>query len=288
MSTLNVLSPFLRNYLGKLHHLRMCSGKSTTTPSKEATPVHPDDYISRDPGEIDVVTPKIDTTALFIDNVDDEHEKRCRIADIRNISRLRPAHKNMLHNIKPYKAPQSWIHTTLKYNRVMFGRYGTASHVDPRLCFYSETELDERNEYERVAHPYTIQEMMKRNVDDKAAKRQEIVDREKDIDKKLLKLDQWTRELNDKVAKREADARAAKERKERLVEEVRRQFGFKMDTRDERFQEMLAQKDKEDRKKQKEIKRKQKEEKMLAKLMHKNEQPTPATVDGTVELATKV
>lgn len=283
MSTLNVLSPVLRNYLGKLPHIRMCSGKTT---AKEVSPPHPDDYISRDPGEIDDVTTKTDMTALFIDDVEDERDKKRRIAAIRNISRLEPQHKNMVHNVKPYKAPQSWIHTTLKYNRIMFGRYGMASAVDPRLCFYSETELDERNEYERVAYPYTIQELMKRNADNKAAEKQAIIDRENEIDKKLQKLDQWSRELNEKVAKREAEAKAAKERKERLVEEVRRQFGFKMDARDERFQEMLAQKDKEDRKKQKEIKRKQKEEKMLAKLMQKNDEIPVEAVEANVKVTT--
>jgi hypothetical protein len=36
-----------------------------------------------------------------------------------------------------------------------------------------------------------------------------------------------------------------------MVEEVRRHFGFKLDTRDERFKEMLEQKEKEYKKKQK-------------------------------------
>ena len=94
--------------------------------------------------------------------------------------------------------------------------------------------------------------------------------REKEIEKKLLKLDQWTKDLESKIAKREAEAQAAKERKERLVEEVRREFGFTLDTRDDRFKELLAQKEKEDKKKQKEAKKKIRDAKMVEKLQQKS------------------
>lgn len=108
--------------------------------------------------------------------------------------------------------------------------------------------------------------MIERSRQQIAAKQAAISDREATIAKKLGKLDQWTAELNARVAKRESDARAARDRKDRLVEEVRRQFGFKVDARDERFKELLAQKEKEDKKRQKEVKKKLKDERMLAKL----------------------
>lgn len=109
-------------------------------------------------------------------------------------------------------------------------------------------------------------QMIERSRQQIAAKQAAISDREATIAKKLGKLDQWTAELNARVAKRESDARAARDRKDRLVEEVRRQFGFKVDARDERFKELLAQKEKEDKKRQKEVKKKLKDERMLAKL----------------------
>jgi len=51
-----------------------------------------------------------------------------------------------------------------------------------------------------------------------------------------------------------------------LVEEVRRHFGFKIDPRDERFKELLEQKEKEERKKAKEAKKKARQERITAKL----------------------
>lgn len=206
-----------------------------------------------------------DHSAILIgDESDALREEQIQLS--RNKSRLLPQHRNMLMGTKPYEEPQSWIHTTLKYNRMQFGRHGLASGVDPRICFETPKELEDRAEFMKVAYPHTVQEMIVISQKERLAKKQIIQDREENITKKLDKLDQWTTELNVKIAKKEMDARAAKERKDRLVEEVRRQFGFKVDTHDERFKELLAQKEKEDKKKQKEAKKKQKDERMLAKL----------------------
>lgn len=218
--------------------------------------------------EEEVATDSI-ATVFFED--EDNKSKESTIAKNRNKSRLLPQHQNMLKNTVPYDQAQSWIHNTIKYKRMMFGRYGLASGVDPRMCCYTNKEVEAQKEYERVAFPFTLQHMMKENEKMKKEKAAEIRKREDDIEKKMAKLDTWTKELNAKIAKKEADAKAAKERKERLIEEVRRQFGFKLDSRDERFQELVAQKEKEDKKKQKEERRKIKEEKMLARLQQRTE-----------------
>jgi hypothetical protein len=51
-----------------------------------------------------------------------------------------------------------------------------------------------------------------------------------------------------------------------LVEEVRRHFGFKIDPRDDRFKELLEQKEREERKKAKEAKKKAKQQLVMARL----------------------
>ncbi|XP_016925969.4 large ribosomal subunit protein mL64 [Drosophila suzukii] len=180
-------------------------------------------------------------------------------------SGLQPQHKNVLLNKLPYQEPHSWIHMTEKYQRQAFGRYGAQSNVNPKICFDARGEKDGR----QVMQLETLLKMLEKNRAHKAEELEKITAREEDIAKKMEKLKQWKADLHAKVAKREADAAAAIQRKERLVEEVRRHFGFKVDTRDERFKEMLEQKEKEDKRKQKEAKRKAKEEKMMAKLVEK-------------------
>lgn len=53
-----------------------------------------------------------------------------------------------------------------------------------------------------------------------------------------------------------------------------RHFGFKVDSRDERFKEMLEMKEREDKKRQKEAKRKLKEAKVMEKMVEKNTSET--------------
>lgn len=79
-----------------------------------------------------------------------------------------------------------------------------------------------------------------------------------------MKMDEWTADLKAKIAKKQADLEAARSRKERLVEEVRRHFGFKISPHDERFKEMLAQKEKQEKKKKKEAKKQAKLDKLTS------------------------
>lgn len=71
----------------------------------------------------------------------------------------------------------------------------------------------------------------------------------------MAKMGQWKAKLHEKIAQKEAQLEAAKREKDRLVEEVRRHFGFKISPHDERFKEMLAQKEKEEKKKKKAAKK---------------------------------
>ncbi|XP_026468142.1 growth arrest and DNA damage-inducible proteins-interacting protein 1-like [Ctenocephalides felis] len=179
---------------------------------------------------------------------DDEIDRERIIEEKRNKSRLLPQHRNMVLGKVPYQEPQSWIHETVKYKRMMYGRYGSSSNVNPALCWPDKVDLEDTLEYERVKYPETIPEMMKKVAEEKKQKAEAMRARDEEIAKKLLKLQD--------------------ERKDRLVEEVRRHFGFKLDPRDEKFQEMLAQKEKADRKQQKELRRQAREAKIAANLLN--------------------
>ncbi|KAI8116927.1 hypothetical protein FF38_02964 [Lucilia cuprina] len=187
-----------------------------------------------------------------------------------NKSGLLNQHQNVLHNKCPYKEPNSWIHLTEKYQRKTYGRYGSSSGISPRICFSTKEDNISKSRYEKFAEPETVQSMISKYKFQQKCKTDEILKREEDINKKLEKLEQWKQELNSRIMKKEADALAAKEKRERLIEEVRRHFGYKVDPRDERFKEVLEQKEREDKKKQKEAKRKAKEQKLMSKLVEKS------------------
>ncbi|XP_068627940.1 large ribosomal subunit protein mL64 [Battus philenor] len=209
---------------------------------------------------------------VLIDDTDDVKAREAEIEKKRNKSGLSAAHFNLVNDRRPYEAPKSLAHLTVKYHSKMYGKYGAASGVNPSLCWPTRKDIQERLEYEAVAFPYTIREMM----DAAAVKRKEeqlkIEQREKEVAAKFAKLEQWKNELNAKVAKKAAEIQAAKVKKERLVEEVRRHFGFTLDPRDERFQEMLTKREKEQKKLEKQARMEAKEKIMIAKLQQKNVQ----------------
>ena len=80
----------------------------------------------------------------------------------RNKSRLNPQHRNLLHEKMPYSEPMDWFHDTVKYKRKMYGRYGHASGVLPGILWPTREDLEEIKEYESVAYPYAIQELITR------------------------------------------------------------------------------------------------------------------------------
>lgn len=103
-----------------------------------------------------------------------------------------------------------WHHGTVKYVRKMYGRYGAASGVNPSICFPLKEELEDTKEYEKVAFPKTIPQL----IADVKQKRQEIeerkMQRQNEIVEKIKKLEQWKQDLQRKIKKKEDEQIAAK------------------------------------------------------------------------------
>lgn len=71
------------------------------------------------------------------------------------------------------------------------------------ICFLSPSELKEKQEYERVAFPKTVPEMMAINTQEKQERREKIQAREAQIEKNLEKLDQWKKDIEMRKDKKE-------------------------------------------------------------------------------------
>ncbi|KAK4298163.1 hypothetical protein Pmani_029470 [Petrolisthes manimaculis] len=185
----------------------------------------------------------------------------------RNKSQLTPWHYNKQH----YKPPQPLTEDEeamecLKTQRSLFGHYGSRSGINPSKAWPSKEELALEREWERVAHPHTVQHMIDISRKERQEEQMIIKQRQDDISRKLLSLEKWKNDLNTRVAKQEKLAREAKEKKERLIDEVRDILGFRVDPRDERFKEALELKEKEEKKRSKAAKKLAKEQRMLDQL----------------------
>lgn len=235
----------------------LCTATSKYS-QKSGVPADTEIYKDDDEKEVNVSEYLID---------DEETETRAAyIEKIRNVSGLLPQDRRRVLQKVPFDEPQSWVHLTVAFQRKMYAQHGAGSGVDPRIMFPTVDELADQAEYQRVVHPKTLQQMVAEEKAAAEAKAAAIQKREEEVAKKLAKLDQWTNELNARVAKKEADARAAKEKRERLIEDVRRQFGFRLDHRDPRFNELLEQKEADEKKANKALRKQQKQEMALKKL----------------------
>lgn len=136
--------------------------------------------------------------------------KEEQIQQKRNKSRLSQNHYNLLHNNVPYPEPLTEFHKSIKYQRKLYGIYGETSGIDPKICWPTTQEIADIKEYEEVAYPYTIKQMMEHNEQEKREFEEQRQIRQKDIVKKFAKLEQMKKELHDKIAKKEAEARAVK------------------------------------------------------------------------------
>ncbi|KAK9886049.1 hypothetical protein WA026_014833 [Henosepilachna vigintioctopunctata] len=190
----------------------------------------------------------------------------------RNKSRLRENDRRFLLETNPYPEDRHWHHGTIKYKRRLYGRYGKESGVDPAICWPTDQELQDVIEYEKVAYPYTILEMVKTAQESRNLKNIETAKRQQDILVKLSKLEGWKRDMEMRIAKKESEANAARQKKERLIEEVRKHFGYKVDPKDDKFKELLEKKEKEQKKIDKEARRKEREAKLMEKLKNKKKE----------------
>lgn len=83
--------------------------------------------LSTAPAEIDAEA----SETVLIDDSDDARAREEAIEQKRNVSRLSHAHYNLVNGRRPYDIPKSLAHITVKYNRKMYGKYGSASGINP-------------------------------------------------------------------------------------------------------------------------------------------------------------
>lgn len=202
-----------------------------------------------------------ETEAVTVSKQNDMSENELEM--ICNKSRLSYGHRNLVNGRQPYSMPMHRYHNTVKYKRKMYGRYGESSSVYPGLAWPTAEDLEDQREYEKVAYPLTIQEMQQKALERLDFEHKDIQMRQQKIDDNMKKLNVWLKEVKEKADKKIYEAQQVKEKKERLIEEVKKHFGYKIDPKDERFKEMLVKREKEEKKKVREEKKKIREEKLL-------------------------
>ncbi|XP_069783282.1 large ribosomal subunit protein mL64 [Narcine bancroftii] len=141
-----------------------------------------------------------------------------------------------------------------KAERKRFGRAGAASGVPAASLWPSPEELRDLRQFEAEWQP-SLQQMWSSIQAKEAERREKQRARHKLIEANMAKMpkmvEDWRREK--RAAKEKQREEAA--RRERLLAEARERFGYSIDPRNSKFQEMVKEMEKEERKKKKLLKR---------------------------------
>ncbi|KAK3919813.1 Growth arrest and DNA damage-inducible proteins-interacting protein 1 [Frankliniella fusca] len=177
------------------------------------------------------------------------------VQKLRDISRLKPWHRNIANRIVPSEEKTQPFHFTTLYNKRLFGRYGYASGVNPSVCWPTKAQLDDKKEYERVAYPYSILEVAEREKLKNEEKECELFERDAKVAANVKSMQKLKEEYLKKKEIKRQEAEAAKAFRTRLIEEVRLHFNYTVNEREEQFKlevkeraKQLKEKEKKDRK----------------------------------------
>lgn len=240
------------------------STKDTASAAAPTQPVKDDEVYNEDELGKQEVAELLSTEDL------DAEEREREIERKRNKSRLKRTQRNFLFHL-PLPLEDLRTTVTLYQSRKQYALHGAVTGLDPRICFYTPAEMDDRTEYDRVKYPLTIQELMENVKREKAEKAKAIREREDKIAANLTKLDKWKADLTARMTKKEKEARLAKVKREQLLEDIRQEIGFKIDFRDPRFNALMEKKELDAKKAKKAEKKKKQEELLVARVKEQAE-----------------
>jgi len=188
--------------------------------------------------------------------------------DIRDVSRLPSKYRDrMLHVLKPPEPPSSYdsLFERPEERRRQYGKYGRRSGLDPGIMWPSQEELKEMGEFEAEWEP-SLQARWKKIKDAREQEEKERREKTELVEKAMAKMPKLIDDYRARIAKADEVDRKQEEKRKALREEARDFFGYDLDHRDPRFEQMQLSKEEEEKKQQK---KKKKEEKLakLTKLM---------------------
>ncbi|XP_018429971.1 PREDICTED: growth arrest and DNA damage-inducible proteins-interacting protein 1 [Nanorana parkeri] len=149
------------------------------------------------------------------------------------------------------------------YEAKLYGKYGSISGVKPEQLWPSPEQLQALEDEEKEWYP-SLREMQAKVEAEEKALRMKEQERERLIAANMKKMPKMVEEW--RRAKREARQKAREEnaKKQHLLALAREKFGVSIDSRSARFQEMVKEMEKEEKRKLKAVKRIQREEEKAA------------------------
>jgi len=185
---------------------------------------------------------------------------------LKDISRMPKKYRDrMLHVMQPPERPDyiGSLSEKPEQRKALYGKFGRRSGVEPGVMWPSEEELNDIIEFEKEWEP-SVQRMWAKSKEEKELEQKERCQKRELVEKQMAKMPEYINQYRAKLAKADEAERKQQEKRKALVDEAREYFGYDLDPRDPRFEQMQLKKEEEE----KNLKKKKKKEDKLAKLSH--------------------
>ncbi|CAF1686619.1 unnamed protein product, partial [Adineta ricciae] len=156
----------------------------------------------------------------------------------RNVSRLPEDVYRHFKGVPPTEIKEQY-HTRTKL-RALWGKYGRKTGIDPKLCWPTQSEMDEIIDDERV-YNMELSEKIKIVKERREAKQKEADQIQAKVEKNLKNMPKMIDDFRKRTVERERAKKAEVRVKSDLAEQARDFYGFAVDPDDERMQFMLLQ-----------------------------------------------
>nr|XP_005281418.1 growth arrest and DNA damage-inducible proteins-interacting protein 1 [Chrysemys picta bellii] len=165
------------------------------------------------------------------------------------------------------------------YEAKLYGRHGSASGVDPARLWPGPEKLQELEAEEREWFP-GLREMEAALDKKEQEEERQRVEREKLIAANMAKMPQMIEDWRREKAARKEKEREDKARRAKLLAEAQERFGHKVDHRSAKFQELVQEMEKKQRKELKLKKKQLKEEAKKIAAAAADPEPVPVSAEA--------
>lgn len=208
-----------------------------------------------------------------------KEEEGDTVDKMRNKSRLGPRAYEKMYKLAPQLTDDEKQVYSLWRLRRLYGDYGSASGVSVGVLWPSKQEMELQKEKERVTYPDDIYRMIEIDKLQRKEEEVKIQKRQQELAQKVTKLEDWKREVRERYQNKLRQAQEAKAKKEKVIEEIRQMFGYRIDPKDDKFKEALEKKEQEEKRAAKAAKKLKKQQKLIAEI-HKMAAEGSAKIEG--------
>jgi len=186
----------------------------------------------------------------------------------RNKSKLSASHRQILHGEPPYEGlmfEYNSNHRSKEFKRSMMSKYGVAkTGVEPGIAWPTDREVALAREWEELYQDKPLIEqirMAKRNIE---IRKEERIAREKVVEENLSRMDAQVKQWKQRVGAKNKQAEAARDMREKVLAELKLEFGYSVNPEDNYMKERIAEREKVLAKEEREAKKAAKKEKAAA------------------------